>query len=100
MEDVIVSLTMDDFNKYKDMVTASLFERHFENAESSIKETLIHQYRMHSDIMDIINDFYDKHLKDGNEDNYKYDTKAHYVFGGIIDGVIGFSLRKKSKYGL
>lgn len=79
MEDVIVPLTMADFNKYKDMVTASLFERYFENAGSSIKETLIYQYRMHSDIMDIINIFYDKHLKDGNEDNYTYDTKAHYL---------------------
>lgn len=28
MEDVIVPLTMEDFNKYKDMVTASLFERY------------------------------------------------------------------------
>lgn len=79
MEDVIVPLTMADFNKYKDMVTASLFERYFENADSNIKETLIYQYRMHSDIMDIINIFYDEHLKDGNEDNYTYDTKAHYL---------------------
>ena len=78
-DDVIVPLTMQDFNKYKDMVTASLFERYFENADSSIKETLVYQYRMHSDIMDIINIFYDNYLKDGNEDNYTYDTKAHYL---------------------
>lgn len=78
-DDVIVQLTMQDFNKYKDMVTASLFERYFENASSSIKETLLYQYRMHSDIMDIINIFYDSYLKDGNEDNYTYDTKAHYL---------------------
>lgn len=79
MEDVIVQLTMDDFNKYKDMVTASLFERYFENADMSIKETLRYQYRMHTDIMDIINSFYDGQLIDGNEDNYTYDTKAHYL---------------------
>lgn len=79
MEDVIVPLTMSDFNKYKDMVTASLFERYFENASPLIKETLSYQYRMHFDIMDIINIFYDKYLKDGNEDNYTYDTKAHYL---------------------
>ena len=78
-DDVIVHLTMQDFNKYKDMVTASLFERYFENAASSIKETLLYQYRMHSDIMDIINIFYDNYLRDGNEDNYTYDTKAHYL---------------------
>lgn len=79
MDDVLVPLTMADFIKYKDMVTASLFERYFENAEDNIKETLTYQYRMHSDIMDIINIFYDKHLRDGNEDNYTYDTKAHYL---------------------
>ena len=79
MEDVIVPLTMEDFNKYKDMVTASLFERYFENANDTIKETLNYQYRMHTDIMDIINIFYDDYLRDGNEDNYTYDTKAHYL---------------------
>lgn len=79
IEDIIVPLTMSDFNKYKDMVTASLFERYFENASSIIKETLQYQYRMHTDIMDIINCFYDDQLIDGNEDNYTYDTKAHYL---------------------
>ena len=70
---------MEDFNKYKDMVTASLFERYFENANDSIKETLNYQYRMHTDIMDIINIFYDEYLRDGNEDSYTYDIKAHYL---------------------
>lgn len=79
MDDMIVPLTMSDFNKYKDMVTASLFERYFESAGTKIKETLTYQYRMHFDIMDIINIFYDQYLKDGNEDNYTYDTKAHYL---------------------
>ena len=72
-------LTMEDFNKYKDMVTASLFERYFENANDSIKETLNYQYRMHTDIMDIINIFYDEYLRDGNEDNYTYDTKGKHI---------------------
>lgn len=79
MEDVSVPLTMEDFNKYKDMVTSSLFERYFENADNSMKETLLYQYRMHTDIMDIINIFYDEYLRDGNEDAYTYDTKAHYL---------------------
>ena len=77
MQDVLVPLTMEDFNKYKDMVTASLFERYFENASDGIKETLRYQYRMHRDIMDIINTFYDDQLLDGNESNYSDDTKAH-----------------------
>lgn len=79
MDDVIVPLTMSDFNKYRDMVTASLFERYFENADSSIKETLQYQYRMHKDIMDIINYFYDDQLLDGNKDRYSENTKAHYL---------------------
>ena len=78
-DDVIVQLTMEDFEKYKDMVTASLFERYFESADPSIKETLTYQYRMHSDIMDLINLFYDGLLRDGNEDEYTDDTKAHYL---------------------
>jgi len=78
-DDAIVSLTMEDFEKYKDMVTASLFERYFETADPSIKETLTIQYRMHSDIMDLINLFYDGYLQDGNEDEYTEDTKAHYL---------------------
>lgn len=73
-----VVLTMDDFKKYKNMVTASLFERYFENAPQNIKETLTTQYRMHEDIMDIINFFYDGCLKDGNYE-YDNDTKAHYL---------------------
>lgn len=79
MNDVLVTLTMEDFNKYKDMVTASLFERYFENASNGIKETLRYQYRMHRDIMDIINSFYDDQLLDGNEGNYTDDTKAHHL---------------------
>ena len=79
MEDMIVELTMEDFEKYKDMVTSSLFQRYFENAPESIKETLTYQYRMHTDIMDIINIFYDEQLKDGNAGTYTTDTKAHYL---------------------
>ena len=77
--DIAVPLTMEDFEKYKDMVTASLFERYFQSADESIKETLKIQYRMHSDIMELINLFYDGELRDGNEDEYTEDTKAHYL---------------------
>lgn len=78
-DDLVVPLTMEDFEKYKDMVTASLFERYFQSADESIKETLTIQYRMHSDIMELINHFYDGRLIDGNEDDYTEDTKAHYL---------------------
>src|SRR5699024_7572870 len=58
-------LSKDDFEKYKDMVTSSLFQRYFENGSQEIKHSLLIQYRMHSDIMDIVNFFYDGKLKDG-----------------------------------
>lgn len=51
-------LTQENFNKYKKMVTASLFKEYFENAPKSIKESLVTQYRMHHEIMDVINRFY------------------------------------------
>lgn len=39
-DNMIVELTMADFKKYKDMVTASLFQRYFEHGKEDIKETL------------------------------------------------------------
>ncbi|OUP72999.1 hypothetical protein B5F09_12090 [Erysipelatoclostridium sp. An173] len=72
----LVELKREDFEKYKDLVTASLFERYFENADNSIKETLTYQYRMHSDIMQIINMFYDNSLIDGNN-SLKNPIKEH-----------------------
>ena len=73
----VAQLTMDDFNKYKDMVTASLFQRYFEHASEDIKETLTYQYRMHKDIMEIVNQFYDGYLHDGNEGKYEHGCKSH-----------------------
>ena len=78
-------LTMEDFNKYKDMVTSSLFERYFNQADPSIKETLAIQYRMHPDIMEIINLFYGGQLQDGNQDRGEA-AKSH---GLRIDSVEG-----------
>ena len=77
---MIVSLTMDDFKKYKDMVTSSLFQQYFENGSDDIKETLTYQYRMHKDIMNIVNQFYDGYLKDGNEDKYNQGCKEHGLY--------------------
>ena len=53
-------MTMDYLKKYKDMVTASLFKKHFDNPDmdQNLKSTLKYQYRMHSDIMNIVNNFY------------------------------------------
>lgn len=79
-DNMIVELTMADFEKYKSMVTASLFQQYFEQGKADIKETLTYQYRMHKDIMDIVNLFYDGYLKDGNEGRYDDGRKSHDLF--------------------
>ena len=58
-------LTMDHFKRFKKMVTASLFKEYFEQADDKIKHSLLVQYRMHSDIMAVINRFYENKLTAG-----------------------------------
>ncbi len=81
-----IQLSMDDFHKYKDMVTSSLFERYFENSDKDIKETLTYQYRMHKDIMNIVNLFYDGKLEDGNKDKHEENNKAHNLTIPTVSG--------------
>ncbi|MCR5753873.1 MAG: C-terminal helicase domain-containing protein, partial [Acetatifactor sp.] len=56
------------------------FEQYFEHGNADIKETLTYQYRMHKDIMDIVNLFYDGYLQDGNEGKYGDGRKSHNLF--------------------
>lgn len=79
-------LSKYDFEKYKDMVTSSLFQRYFENGSQEIKHSLLIQYRMHSDIMDIVNFFYDGKLKDGAKNPDAAMHKAHNL---TIDTIVG-----------
>ncbi|WML50508.1 AAA domain-containing protein [Neobacillus sp. PS3-34] len=58
-------LNVENFDRFKSMVTASLFKDYFEQADPTIKEALLTQYRMHPDIMDVINQFYENRLKCG-----------------------------------
>lgn len=58
-------LSKDNFEKYENMVTASLFKEYFEVASEEIKTALFTQYRMHPEIMDLINYFYEGKLKCG-----------------------------------
>jgi len=73
--------------RYKEMVTTALFERHFINADSSLKATLNVQYRMHSTIMNTINEFYGGELKAGLLEKEK-GLKQH-----------GFEIKKKDDFG-
>lgn len=70
------TLKKEDLEKYKSMVTASLFREYFEAADDKIKHSLLTQYRMHSDIQKVINRFYDGKLKSGLLEN-ENTLKAH-----------------------
>lgn len=71
-----VVLRKEDLEKYRTMVTSSLFREYFEKANEQIKHSLLTQYRMHSDIQKVINRFYDGKLQSGVMDDEK-NTKAH-----------------------
>jgi hypothetical protein len=60
-----LALTPENLKKYEKFVTASLFRTHFERADDSIKERLTVQHRMHPDIMDSVNRFYEGQLTCG-----------------------------------
>lgn len=62
-----LALTPENLRKYEKFVTASLFRTHFERADDSIKERLTVQHRMHPDIMDSVNRFYEGQLTSGIE---------------------------------
>ena len=70
-------LTMANFNRFKKMVTSSLFKDMFESADDKVKYSLLTQYRMHKDIMDIINRFYDNRLERGLTDEQELNQKNH-----------------------
>ena len=69
-------LRKEDLNKYRAMVTSSLFREYFEQADERIKHSLLTQYRMHSDIQRVINRFYDGKLESGVM-AIENKTKAH-----------------------
>lgn len=64
-------LTKDNLLRFEKMVTASLFKEHFENADPSIRERLTVQYRMHPQIMKIVNNFYEGQLECGNPEKLR-----------------------------
>lgn len=59
-------LTKENFKRYENMVTASLFKDLFEKAPESLRERLTVQFRMHPQIMKMINYFYEGQLSCGN----------------------------------
>jgi len=58
-------LTEDNLKRYERMVTASLFKEHFEQAPDGIRGRLSVQFRMHPQIMQLVNHFYEGTLSCG-----------------------------------
>lgn len=80
--------TRENFRKYKKMVTASLFKEYFEKADRSIKHSLLVQYRMHSQIMGVINRFYENKLQNGLSVMEENEKKAHGLSLTACDGTM------------
>lgn len=72
-------ITEEEFNAYKRMVTASLFEELYERADEAIKATLWTQYRMHPHIMDVVNQFYDGRLLPGPDRATLAERRPHHL---------------------
>lgn len=85
-EDLRPLMTGENFTKYQRMVTSSLFKEYFEAADESIKHSLLVQYRMHSDIMEIINRFYDGRLVAGLSESAEKRAKSHGLTMRGVDG--------------
>ena len=70
-------LTLDNYKRFKKMVTSALFKEFFEQADEAIKHRLEVQYRMHRDIMGVSNRFYESRLKAGLTIEQEKTTRAH-----------------------
>ncbi len=88
-------LTKRNFERFKKMVTASLFKDYFEMADDSIKQSLFTQFRMHTQIMDVINFFYENRLIQGISNPDK--ERNHNLF---IDAVDGTSFIKPERHAI
>lgn len=96
-EEIRDLMTEDNFRIFKNMVTASLFKSYFENADPLIKHSLLTQYRMHSDIMCVINRFYENHLNSGYNQLEENEKKDHGLTIRGLDGTT-FILPSKHAY--
>lgn len=85
-EEIKELLNKENFKKFENMVTSSLFKDYFEQASETIKHSLLVQYRMHSDIMEIINRFYEQRLSCGNSEEVERLEKNHDLTIKGVDG--------------
>lgn len=85
-------LTRDNLRRFEKMVTSSLFKSHFEKAGDAIRARLSVQFRMHPQIMAMVNHFYEGQLECGllrpDDDP---DPKLRRVHGLTLQSVDGGS---------
>ncbi|MCL6417045.1 AAA domain-containing protein [Aestuariirhabdus sp. Z084] len=85
-------LTRDNIRRFEKMVTASLFKSHFEMADDANRARLSVQFRMHPQIMAMVNHFYEGQLECGllrpDDDS---DPKLRRVHGLTLKSVGGGS---------
>ncbi|HAS6361806.1 TPA: AAA family ATPase [Vibrio vulnificus] len=97
-------LTKDNLRRFEKLVTASLFKEHFENADPSIRERLIVQYRMHPQIMKIVNHFYEGQLRYGfdsperSEQINKENQDRRHLHGIVIEGKNNKLISSEKRY--
>jgi hypothetical protein len=72
-------VSKEDFESFRRMVTASLFEELFEQAPDDIKAMLWTQYRMHPRIMDAVNQFYEGRLEPGPNRDALATARVHHL---------------------
>lgn len=94
-EEVRDLMTTENFRRFRDMVTSSLFKEYFERADDSIRHSLLIQYRMHSDIMRVINRFYENKLENGLTREQEAERKSH---GLTVRGADGSEFIVPSKH--
>ena len=73
--------------KYSKLVTNSIFSEFYQHADSSIKVSLTEQYRMHRQIMECVNEFYEEKLSSGFSNEVEDERKQHGFV--ITKGVSG-----------
>lgn len=85
-------LTRDNLRRFEKMVTASLFKSHFEMANEANRARLNEQFRMHPQIMAMVNHFYEGELKCGlPRPDDDPDPKLRRVHGLTLKSVDGAS---------
>jgi len=70
----------EDFERFRKLITSSFFQNLFEAAPESIRQSLLAQYRMHPQIMTIVNQFYDGLLIAAGGTEYLDRLRQHHLF--------------------